>query len=235
MDLCAVAYDQAVLTEDGAQRVNTRGGELQEGLLALLVRLASDERMRRAHILWDLGFGQVLGLKHFDAYLKGTDAVQGIMETPAWPQDFPDYLNHNVLVDGRVLEKVGMKELCRLCDITYGGEDSTFVPHDPVRAKTGLRWMRSQDGHRNRNIIPNRCRTERFAANEVGLDALEGISLYLQDKGVLTNHVMDLPGSVRADGRGDCAYLVLWGGGPELYWSWDDDPFPGCGSASRGE
>ena len=196
----------------------------------------SETCIRQAKVLWDLSFGEILGVKNLEAYLKGTDAVQGIMEIPAWPST-PDYLNRNVLVDGRVIEQIGLKELCRLCGIKYGGEDSTFVPYDPSLTLSGLRWMRSQDGHRNRNTTPNRCRTERFAANEVGLDALEGISLFVQDHDVLVldEHIMDLPGSVHADVRGYCACLRLWSGRPGLYWGWGDDPLPGCGSASRGE
>lgn len=188
---------------------------------------------QQARVLWDLRFGQVLGLSTFEQYLRGTDAMQGIMEIPVWPQDSPDYLNRNVLVDGRIPEQVGLKEFCRLCGIAFGGDDNTLVPYDPSVAKSGLHWMRGHDGRRNCNVAPSKCRTDRFVQGEVGQDAVEGISLYVQDRTVLNGHVMDLPGSVHAGDRGYCACLEHWGSLPELHWFGDDYPSPYYGSASR--
>ncbi|MFH1142671.1 MAG: hypothetical protein V1695_03070 [Candidatus Uhrbacteria bacterium] len=216
------------------------GAEVQNLIARLTsgsLKLSDDIRIRQAKILWDLRFGEMLGLGSQDwkKYLNGTDSLEPIPQIPIWPTIYSAYLNRNILVDKRVLDKVRLKEVCRLLEVSYPGNDNTFEPYEEGRTKSGVYWMRAQDGRRNLGKKPRDCRTQRFAPCEVGLEAFEGLSLFAQDRKVLNGHYMDLPGSVRVRSRGDCAYLGLWSGGPELRWCWDDNPFPACSSASRGE
>lgn len=178
-------------------------------------------------------FGDALGAPNLKAYLVGTDKLEGVMEIPAWPTDYPDHLTEDVLVDGRVVETLGLVETCRLAELKYDGNDETLVPYTQVLAKSGLRWMRFQDGRRNHTLTPSACRAV-FKPREVGINAMEAIARYVQDEYVLWKHYMDCIGSVRADGRGLCAVLGVWSVGPKLCWRWVDLGLPLFGTASAG-
>ena len=216
------------------------GGEMQKFIARLVsggLKQSDDIRIRQAKILWDLRFGEMLGLgpQDWKKYLNGTDSLEPIPQVPIWPTIYPAYLDRNILVDKRVLDKVRLKEVCRLLEVSYPGNDNTFEPYEEGRTKSGIYWMRTQDGRRNLGKKPCDCRTQRFASCEVGLEAFEGLSLLAQDREVLKDHHMDLPGSVLVRSRGYCAYLRLWNGRPELDWCWDGGAYSRFGSASRGE
>ncbi|MBI2483245.1 hypothetical protein HYV74_03660 [Candidatus Uhrbacteria bacterium] len=202
------------------------------GTNAAAVRMPSgakviDPRRAQAKALWDKGWGRELGCKKFEDYLAS------IPEIPIFPNGYTVRFPHLVLVDQRIT----LTRACQLLGVKFDGNDQTFVPYDPARAvTTQVSWARCQDGRVYNDRKPIDCRTE-FAAkgDEFGLSAFEGISLYAQHPEVIDGHCMDLPGSVRADCRGDCAYLGRWGGGVvQLGCHWDDGALPDFGSASRG-
>lgn len=182
-------------------------------------------------------FGDALGIGDFDAYLDGTDSFEAVPQIPQFPATHVRLFGReNVcLVDRRVVKKIGLTEYCRLAGIEYGGNDDTFEAFEPKQVKKeDLYWMLYQDGYRNRNRKPADCRTT-FAPFEVGMDAIEGISVYVQSPEVIEGHYLDLPGSVHRGSRDGCAYLGVVGGGPGLYWRWGVRSRPEYGSASRGE
>ena len=222
----------AQLHEIQTARVNRGEDGIGMEVEELIVRLTSggvagksdDPRVVSAKGWFDLGAGRELQILKFKDYLAT------IPEVPALPEAFVGRFGRLVLVEGRL----SLTTLCRLARLKFNGNDSTFVPFDPAKAKSGVRWMWCQDGRRNRDRKPTDCRNS-FPADEVGLDAVEGVSVYVDDPTVIHGHVLDLPGSVLADNRDDCAYLGNWDVGLRLDWYWDDSASPGCGSASRGE
>ncbi|MDA1038286.1 MAG: hypothetical protein O2877_01190 [bacterium] len=198
-------------------------------------------RIRQTKTLWDAGFGAALGLgpQDFQKYLTGTgvgtDSLEPIPEIPVWPVRYPPYLDRDVLVDKRVLAKVGQVEVCRLLGLAYGGSNDTFRPLDPTREKYGLYWMRAHDGRVNRGRMPSDCRrtAESFL---VGVDASEGCSIFAQDREVIHGHCMDFFGSVYTGAPASWACLGIIDGRPELYWGWEGGcAFPDYGSVFRGE
>lgn len=219
-----------------------KAGELDRQSVQAIIegRLATPSapsiREEQARRLYELKFGDVLGVKTFEAYLDGTDAIEAVPQIPNFPEVQMRLFGREGiwLVDGRVAEKVGLTGYLRLVGLAYGGTDDTFESHDPKRAKSGVRWMIGQDGFRNRGRKPNDCR-ELFQPIEIGMDCIEGAGVYAQNSKVIENHWMDLPGSVRRGNRGRCAYLGVIDGEPELYWNWGGNSLPKCGSASRGE
>lgn len=224
------------LMEVEDQREQGLGPMIQEFIVRLVSGgLARSEvaRVLQAKVLWDLGFGGALGLGSSKQYLNGTDAVEPIPALPVWPAVYPSHLKRNVLVDKRVLEQVGLSEVCRLSRVKFSGNDNTLVPHKPEQTKSGIYWMRAQDGRRYHRVSPRLCRTEHFAACEVGQEAFEGLSLFVQDRGV-KQHIMDLPGSVLAERRNCCAHLFIMHDRPRLGWSPDCSGTWNNGSASRG-
>lgn len=192
----------------------------------------SDAHLAKVRRVWEVYGKPVFGVS-FEKYLNGTDKLEAIPMLPAWPDPWQTNFDRDVLVDGRVVERIGLKEACKLGGLAYNGENDTLIAHDPAVAMSGLRWMRGQDGHKNRNRRPSDCRTS-FADFEVGMDYVEGVFTYVDDPGVIKGHYMDLPGSVPRDNRGDVACLGHWYGGPRLLWHWYDNPPLGYGSASRG-
>ena len=194
-------------------------------------------RTTQARRLYDIGFGGVLGCSTFEVYLdaEGKDSLEPVPQIPLWPASHTRLFGQNIwLVDGRVVEKVGLKEYCRLAGLVYSGEDDTFVAHDPNRAKSGIRWMLGQDGFRNRDRKPVDCRSTHLPF-EVGMDVIEGVSVYIHDSTVIEGHYLDLPGSVPREDPGCVGCLGVFDGGPGLYWSWGGNDSPDVGSASRAE
>lgn len=191
--------------------------------------------MAKARRVWEK-IGPALGCETFEKYLlaKGMDSFAPVPLMPTWSEAWGTVFNRNVLVDGRIVKKVGLKEACRLLGLLYSGADDTLVPYDEAHVEQGIRWMRGQAGHKNRNRKPNVCRTT-FASGEVGMDATEGSFTWLDDPKVINGHFMDLLGSVLTKLRDRCAYLGHWVDGPELRWDIGGNAHPHCGAASRGE
>jgi len=194
--------------------------ELQE----LISRLTSggvagksdDVREAQAKRYWDLGVGCELGFKDFNAYLASIPEIP----EPLLGKDesFPTL----VLVETRI----GLKRLCDIGNITFCGNDKTFVSHDGRHAEfMQPTWIRIQDGRKNRNRSVKDCR-KTFAKQECGLTALQGVCAYLQHPMVVSEwakdgaHVMDLSGSVHREIRGYVAFLFVIEGRAKLFWGW---------------
>lgn len=197
-----------------------------------VLSVAEITRVMQAGTIWRKLGQQVFGVS-LSEYLYGTDALDPIPSLPDWPKTWGEIFDHDTLVDGRIIEKIGMSELCRLLGLAFDGDDKTFVAFVKKQAQTGIRWMRHQNGHKNYNRTLSACR-ETFESFEVGMDAGEAIAVYVQDPVVINGHFIDVLGSVRADDRGRCAVLGRWGDSPGLGWSFNDCAFRLCGSASRG-
>jgi hypothetical protein len=196
----------------------------------------SDLRIRQARKGFHV-FGDALKVKKLDDYLSGTDSLEGVPQIPVFDDNQMAYFDHTLLRDGRLLEgetNIGLKEVCRLAGLLFSGSDSTFAPHDSSVVRGGISWIRFQDGRCNHNRKPADCRKS-FEDFETGADVIDGIASFVQDELVLWKHYMDLPGSVRADGRDDCACLGVWHDGPELRWGWGGLAHLIFGSASRGK
>lgn len=214
------------LTSGGVSPGTAQAGKRRKGGAKLPPR---DPRiLQQTKVLWNKGWGQRLNKGTFEAYLLD------IPEIPTFPAGYDERFPHLVLVDRRIQ----VVEACKMLGVSFGGDSTTFVSHDPTKSvKALIYWMRVQDGKLHRNHKPSVCRTE-FASkgDEFGLEAHEGLALYAQSPDLLEiNTAMDLPGSVLAVPRGRCAYLERWPGGDvKLDWPWNDAPNPGFGSASRG-
>lgn len=185
---------------------------------------SDDQRIAQAKRLWDKGWGRELKIDSFDEYLSS------IPEIPERPPI--DYLDRLVLVDRRVK----LTTACELVGLglAFSGDEETLVPFDPEKAKKDVEWMWCQAGHRNRGKAAKGCREE-CRKGEIVCDTFEGVAIYTQDPKVTKGHYLDLPGSVRADGHGDVAYLGRWSDGPGLSWRWDGHEGSHYGSASRWE
>lgn len=198
-------------------------------------------RARQAWRLWDLKFGDVLGCKSFAAYLdaKGMDSFEPVPLIP----DFPEaYLNlfgdpgpRNLwLIDGRVAEKVGIKEYLRLIGVTYYYESNPFKPYDPNRVKSGIRWMLGQAGYRNQRRRVDLCR-QAFAPFEVGMDWVEGGGVYGLNPKVVKDQRLKLPGSIGVDPDPErVPFIELLGEGSPTFTTYWNGDIP-SGVASRGE
>lgn len=182
--------------------------------------MSDDPRDRQAKILWDKGFGE--GFDSFDAYIASIPEIPEKLKTD--DNRFPLL----VLVDARL----GITKSCELTSLKYNGNDLTFEDFDPKKARTEkVYWMRCQDGRKNRGKSVQTCR-ENFASDEIGLIAMEGVALYVQNPKVIEGHYLDLVGSVHRESRDGVAGLGGWVG-PRLDWLWSDSADPGFGSASR--
>ncbi|MDA1038463.1 MAG: hypothetical protein O2877_02115, partial [bacterium] len=129
---------------DPIMGVDADGDGLGQALQVFIARItagglkrSNDIRITQTKVLWDAGFGQALGLgpQDFQKYLTGTgvgtDSLERIPDLPVWPAHYLHLLDRDVLVDKRVLAKVGQVEVCRLLGLAYGGNDNTFVSYEP--------------------------------------------------------------------------------------------------------
>jgi hypothetical protein len=212
------------LTEDVAQRIIERRFAFKN--------YYPNECLFKARTVWMKLGERVFGVS-FEQYLNGTDNLEAIPALPDWPASHVTVFDRDVLVDGRVIERVGLRETCRLVGVLYNGRNDTFVAYDQARAKTGVRWMHAQTGRKNRNRAPADCRKS-FVDVEVGMDVNEGVFAYVDDPFVVNDHHMDLPGSVHHIGQGT-PYIGDFDDGPELRWNFGASADPRYGSASRAE
>jgi len=183
---------------------------------------SGDVREKQAKLLWDKKFGDILGFDTFAEYLET------IPEPPERPSGLPDYLDKLILVDARIactkdedgksFKFGGLVKVCELLGVIFNGNNSTFEPHTPEHVREeDVYWMWCQDGKRNLGKNVQTCRKE-FEKNEIGLDAMQGLALFAQNRKDLQDHYMDLPSSVRCGHRENCACLDLWSDGPRLSW-----------------
>ena len=90
-------------------------------------------------------------------------------------------------------------------------------------------WV--DDGGRNIGIAPSVVRNNLAEGARVGT-GLDGVFLYVADRGVLRRHYLDLPGS--EVGSDSAPSLHLWPGGPRFHCDWVDRAFSHCGSVVAG-
>lgn len=89
-----------------------------------------------------------------------------------------------------------------------------------------------EDGTRNLGVKQSIVR-ENLLEDERGGTGLDGIFLWVSDRGVLRRHYLDLPGS--EVGSGSAPYVGLWFDEPRLYYGWIGDAYPDSGSVVAGD
>lgn len=183
----------------------------------------ADCRVTQAKVFWNAGFGRKLGYVTFRAYLKT------IPEIPVWPEKWGDHFDRIVLVDRRP----GITKMCRLLHVAYNGNNNTFIPFPLGLKAERVYWINYQDGRRNHDESPRVCRRS-FFDFERGLSAQEGLAAYAQDRNVLQDHTMDLPGSICRDFYSYCAFLGIVDGVPRLDEGMDQFDHSGRGSTTCG-
>ena len=212
--------------------IDEAGPGIRAEVQALITRLTSggvgvktdDPRQAQAKRLWDKGFGREQGFDMFDAYLATIPVVPEAFKAD---ERFPEL----VLVDARL----PITKACELLGVDFSGDNQTYVDFDPKQAKSNkVYWILCQDGRKNYGKSVKSCR-QSFAADEVGLSAYQGLAIFAQNPEGLKGRAMDLPGSVRRDGRDDAAFLVCFFDRPRLSWCFDDDEDPVYGTGSRRE
>lgn len=199
---------------------------------------ASSVREAQARRLFALRFGDVLGCTTFEQYLdaRGRDSFEPVPQVPIFPETHLRLFGHDGLwlIDGRVVEKIGLTEYVRLVGLAYAGGDDDIVTHHQTSVKYGIRWMIGQDGYRNRGKNVVACR-KAFQPFEEGMNYVEGVGVYGLDPKTIHEHGMDLPGSVTRHDRKGVLFVALVNGVPTLGWDWDTVASPDYGSATRGE
>lgn len=150
------------------------------------------------------------------------------------PAEYPGRFDILVLAQPPKPE-LPLKKILDIVGLSYGSE--VLQMKDWENDKGGFKtpsvpyatWL--EDGTRNLNVKPQVVR-ENLLADERGGTGLDGVFLYVTDRGALRRHYVDLPGSqVGVDGAPS---LVLWRDGPELDYGWVDFAFPLFGSVVAG-
>ncbi len=195
----------------------------------------SDVHLAKVHRVHKHLAGPVFGIS-FEEYLNGTDSLEPVHAVPVWPEAWAGVFDRDVLVDGRIVDKVGLDEACRLVGIHCDSEKLS-VPRVAALAEKGVRWMRGQDGRRNCGR-PAHEGCDSFKSFEVGMDAIEAVFAYTDDTGVVSGHYPILVGSKATallgmldidDLYGHCEFeLTLW------HPLWENESDPRAGVASRG-
>lgn len=181
-----------------------------------------DLRTTQSWRLYSAGWGHELGYPSFQDYLATIPLV------PDWSAEWRTHFDRTILVDARL----PLTKMCKILRVDILGDDETFVDFAPEKAKKGVYWIRCQDGRKNHNRSVRECWRE-FAPDEVGLSAAEGLCLFLQERGVLEDHFLVLPGSVLRR-RGLNAFLRPLETGVTLDWIWSGHSDAKFGAASRG-
>lgn len=126
----------------------------------------------------------------------------------------------------KILDIVGLSfnpEVLKAED--WGGDKEGFRTPTVAYAT----WV--DDGGNNLNIAPSVVRTN-LTKDARGGTSLDGVFLYIADRGVLRRHYLDLPGSEMGSGRAPS--LRLWHGAPRLYVYWVVVAGPYYGSVVAG-
>lgn len=192
----------------------------------------SGQHLAQVRNVWERIAREVLKVG-FEEYLYGCDGLEAIPMLPTWPEPYFAAFDRDVLVDGRVIERIGMRMTCRHMGLIYEAQQD-FPAYEPPFLQKGVRWIRAQAGHKNRGRTSAECR-QTFANYEIGMTVEEGVFTYINDPRVIDGHILDLPGSVHFLNRDYTAYLGDCGNGPEVYCGHRSDAHPAFGSGSRGK
>lgn len=207
-----------------AQGLSSLGADLRLVMDAALAHESlteSNPRLAQTRTLWDLGFGQVVGVTDFTGYLQGIPAVPAELQVPN--ETFP-YL---ILVDGRV----PAIKAAELLGIQVKGNEATHsIGH--LREQGKVYWIRCNDGGRYLGKSAKEVE-QHFSSGEKGLSATEGLAFLAQKPQLLQNHYLDLVQAAHDGFENSIACLGIWGGKTELRWRWRDHADPRCQTASR--
>ncbi len=192
----------------------------------------SDEKQFQTQTLWDLGFREALEYSNIEAFREA------VPDIPTFPPEYEKRFDRHVLVCV-LRDKEGnpdIKRMCKLIGVRFNcGNNTSFVPYNEEDVpKQDIYWMCCQDGNCNLGKSPIACR-KAFQSFEVGMSVPEGLCLLVQDRSILQEHAIDLPGSIRRDYRDDVACLEfdLDDDGPFLDYDGGGNECSGYGSASR--
>lgn len=196
--------------------IDKRNG-LHDQVQALINRLngncGPDEvRRAQAKVLWDLGWGWGVNgdfCPSFEAYLKD------IPHLPTFPVEYLPRFDRVRLVDTRL----PLADACRLAGISFCECDvDTFVPFYPSAIPSEpIYWMSCEVDH-----CVSTVQTWRSIKplSVTGLSIVEGIALYVQDRGRLFNQLIALPGSVHGQIAGNVAQLDAYHRNPKIsHWT----------------
>lgn len=170
-------------------RMSAGGLGLRPELQELITRLSSggvgahtdDPRFVQAKALWDKGFGREPGFDSFEAYLAE------IPEIPEFLRVGNERFPHLVLVDGRL----DVEKACGLAGLINTCKELPSISKSPTRSMSGIRWMRCQYTRPTPEGPFDYVRMS-MPLDEIGLDAIEGIALFVQHPGVLDERSLDL-------------------------------------------
>lgn len=126
----------------------------------------------------------------------------------------------------RILEITGLSyssEVLKMED--WENDNGKFKTPSVVYAT----WV--DDGGNNLDTAPSVVRAN-LSEDARGGTGLDGVFLYVADRGVIRRHYLDLPGSQVGSGR--APYLFLWDDGPRLSCRWVSDAYPRFGSVVAG-
>jgi len=186
------------------------------------VRCASYySRIAQAKTLWNKGFGRAFD--SFDAYLAT------IPDVPEELRPHDERFQYLILVDARL----GLKKSCELA----GGkshEDEQSLRHFGPARTSEVYWMRCLSGRCNRGKSARRCyiRCSEECPGGMGLTAIEGVALYIQNPDVIEGYYINLIASHTHVGS-NVAVLGRWRDGLSLSYRNEYDEHPDFGSAYR--
>lgn len=213
--------------------IDNAGEGIRAEVQGLIARLISGsiggsklDRVVQAQCLWDKGFGQ--SFDSFEAYLATIPEIPEKLMTN--DERFPLL----VLVDARL----GVQKSCEFAGLRFDGGDEAIIDFYPKRGRTSkVYWMRCQDGRKNQGRSIKNCR-KNLASDELGLTAIEGIALYIQNVKVIREHYLELAGSVLCGGQRRRTHEVVylgrcWPGESGLRLIYHDAVESNYGTASR--
>ncbi len=187
----------------------------------------SRKQLRKIHGTWERAARHILGVT-FNEYLEGNDSTQSI---PNPPLAGGDRLERQIFVDGRLIERVGLNEVCRLLKIVHQGSDDRYIASNPDLVESGVRWMQYNDGRQNRGRAPVDYRRN-CPAGGAWLDVYEGIFAYLDNPRAFSDHSIYLLGSLRREHTEIVGWIGnIFGYQPKLSWYYEYHTNPDFGAA----
>ncbi len=186
-------------------------------------RMPDTDRLSQAMILWQRGWGSVLGHATFEAYMESVPEIPSTLKSPT--KHFPLL----VLVDGRP----DPRKLYHLSCLQISTRDMVDLRrYEQDRKQEGVRWMRCQNGRRYRDFTADEAR-QKFQPDEIGLDLAEGLAIHVQFPRMFIGHHLLLPNAVASDARRSPGCLGRREGQLCFGFNFGGLNMPGFGAASR--